>query len=134
MRKGTSYPDCYKCGKPVEPRRDQAVIRFEGEEILFQRVPMGVCGGCGERFLTATAARLVERGMVLCRPVSDPTPGGVRALRGALGLSRENMATRLEVSAQTIFRWETGRSRPTRGAARRIEGLRRKATRDRRAG
>lgn len=128
------WPNCYRCGKGVENREDQTVIRFEGEEVLFQRLPLGVCAGCGERFLTAATARKMERAMVLCRPAESPTPGSVRTLRGALGLSREALASRLGVSAQSIFRWETGRSCPTRSAVARLESLRKRAVGKRRAG
>lgn len=132
MKTHGSYPDCYKCGKPVSPREDQAVIRFEGEEVLFQRVPMGVCAGCGERYLTAAAAGRMERALLLCCPVADVTPGAMRALRDALGLPREALASRLGVSSQSVFRWETGRSKPSRLATARLEALRAKAAGKRR--
>jgi YgiT-type zinc finger domain-containing protein len=134
MTPRTTYPDCYKCGGHVESREDQAVVRFDDEEILFQRVPLGVCAGCGERFLTAKAARLMERALVLCRPPSRLTPGEIRAFRDALGISRETLASRLGVSAQTVFRWETGRSKPPPASLRRLETLRKRSLKDRRAG
>ncbi len=126
MKSQAVYPDCYKCGSEVEERRDQALLRFEGEEILFQRVPLGVCKGCGERFLTAKTARLMEHALVLCHPVEDFSPARIRTLREALKLSREAFAARLGVSAQSVFRWETGRSRPEPSTLKRIEALRKK--------
>jgi putative zinc finger/helix-turn-helix YgiT family protein len=134
MKNQRVYPDCYKCGSKVEERRHQAVVCFEGEEILFQRVPLGVCKRCGERFLTAKTARLMEHALVLCHPMEDVTPAGIRTLREALNLTREAFAARLGVSSQSIFRWETGRARPARSALTRIEALRKKKTRKRRAG
>jgi YgiT-type zinc finger domain-containing protein len=131
--KGT-YPDCYKCGSEVQERRNQALIRFEGEEILFQRVPLGVCKGCGERFLTAKTARLMEHALVLCHPIKDVTPAGIRTLREALNLTREAFAARLGVSSQSVFRWETARSLPVRSTLKRIETLRKKKIRKRQAG
>lgn len=134
MKQRRAWPNCYRCGTGVENREDQTVIRFEGEEVLFQRLPLGVCTGCGERFLTAATARKMESAMVLCRPAASPSPGSVRTLREALGLSREALASRLGVSAQSIFRWETGRSRPARSTVARLESLRKKVVEKRRAG
>ena len=67
-------------------------------------------------------------------PVKEVTPAGIRTLREALNLTREAFAARLGVSAQSIFRWETGRSRPARSTLRRLESLRKKRMRKRRAG
>lgn len=134
MKNQAAYPDCYKCGSEVQERRNQALLRFGGEEILFQRVPLGVCKGCGERFLTAKTARLMEHALVLCHPITEVTPAGIRTLREALNLTREAFAARLGVSSQSIFRWETGRSRPARSTVKRIEALRKKKIRSRRAG
>lgn len=134
MKTKAIYPNCYKCGCEVEERRDQAVLRFEGEEILFQRVPLGVCKGCGERFLTAKTARLMEHAIVLCHPVEEVSPAAIRTLREALKLSREAFAARLGVSSQSVFRWETGRSRPSRLTPKRIEALRKRGIAKRRAG
>lgn len=134
MKTTPPYPSCTKCGAVVEAREDQAVARFQGEEILFQRVPLGVCTGCGERFFPARSARLLEQATVLCSAAVPTTAGGLRALRDALKLSREALATKLRVSAQTIFRWETARSRPSRRFLDRLDALRRKAQPGRRAG
>ena len=54
--------------------------------------------------------------MVLTKPnVSDLAP---RALREAMGLSRERMARLLDVSAKTIERWEARSEPPTNRTAR----------------
>ena len=127
MKTRESFPKCYKCGSRVETREDQAIVRFEGEEILFQRVPMGVCTGCGGRFLTSQTARLMEHATVLCSSIGHPGPGHVRALREALRLSRDVFAAKIGVSGQTVFRWETGKSKPSRWALSRIEALRKRA-------
>jgi DNA-binding transcriptional regulator YiaG len=76
----------------------------------------------------------MEHALVLCHPIEDVTPGGIRTLRGALNLTREAFAARLDVSSQSIFRWETGRSRPARSTLKRIEALRKKKIGKRRAG
>ncbi|MBI4582211.1 MAG: helix-turn-helix domain-containing protein [Planctomycetes bacterium] len=40
------------------------------------------------------------------------TPGHIRALRDALGLSQQQFAARLRVSSQTVSRWERGEACP----------------------
>ena len=39
------------------------------------------------------------------------TPKQIKALRKKFG-SREHLAAELEVSSMTVYRWETGRSKP----------------------
>jgi DNA-binding transcriptional regulator YiaG len=40
------------------------------------------------------------------------TPAGIRDIRGRLGLSQEDLAARLGVSANTVYNWESGRTAP----------------------
>lgn len=47
----------------------------------------------------------------------DWDAGGVRALRRFLGLTQEDLSTRLGIRQQTISEWEVGKHRP-RGASR----------------
>ena len=53
----------------------------------------------------------------------------VRALREQLGWSREKLASELNVSAPTIWRWESGKSRPIPALAKQLEALARRAGR-----
>jgi DNA-binding transcriptional regulator YiaG len=50
-------------------------------------------------------------------PVWDA--GGVKALRGHLGLTQEELAAELNVRQQTVSEWETGQYRP-RGASEKL--------------
>ena len=52
----------------------------------------------------------------------------VAALRKRLGWSRERLAQELKVSAQSVFRWEKGRSKPIRLAVERMRQLERELT------
>ena len=49
-------------------------------------------------------------------------PARLRALRETRGLSLEDVAQRVEVSRQTVWYWETGRSAPTPRNLRRLAG------------
>lgn len=50
-------------------------------------------------------------------PVWDA--GGVKALRGHLGLTQDELAAELNVRQQTVSEWETGQYRP-RGASEQV--------------
>ena len=44
---------------------------------------------------------------------NDVTGAAIRSLREAKGLTQEELAARIHVSAKTVSKWETGRSFPT---------------------
>ncbi len=54
----------------------------------------------------------------------------VKALRERLGWSREKLASELSVSAQSIYRWEAGRTKPLPTVVRQLEALERRADRE----
>ena len=72
----------------------------------------------------STALRAASRGRTASRGHSLSAPSGteLRALRERLGLTREKLAKRLQVSPSIIFLWESGRSTPSRKAN--VEALR----------
>jgi DNA-binding transcriptional regulator YiaG len=51
------------------------------------------------------------------------TPEAIKALRLRLGLTREDVAVRLNVRATTVYRWESGRAVPLRVFARQLDAL-----------
>ena len=53
----------------------------------------------------------------------EDTSTMVRRLRGALGLTQENLARELGVTLSTVYRWEKGRSRPSGLALKALERL-----------
>ena len=55
--------------------------------------------------------------------VIDGARSQVKALRGALGLTQEQLAQRLDVSFATVNRWETGRRVPSNSSRRRLDAL-----------
>lgn len=52
-------------------------------------------------------------------------PDEVRALRARLGLSREQMARMLDTTAQSIYRWESGKVAPSPLAVRALREIER---------
>ncbi|MDI6770913.1 MAG: YgiT-type zinc finger protein [Anaerolineales bacterium] len=54
------YNDCYFCGGVVEERLLPREIRWNGKLLVFENVPMGVCGQCGEKFLRPEVAKMID--------------------------------------------------------------------------
>jgi len=63
------------------------------------------------------------------RPGRKMTPGGIRALRSRLKMTRKQFAGLLEVSPGSIFGWETGRTRPRGRSLARISEVRKMGVR-----
>jgi YgiT-type zinc finger domain-containing protein len=54
------YDDCYFCGGSVEERLVPREIRWKGELLVFENVPMGVCAQCGEKFILPEVAKKID--------------------------------------------------------------------------
>ena len=55
-----NYDDCIFCGGAVEERLLPREIRWKGELLIFEDVPMGVCTQCGEKFLRPAVAKKID--------------------------------------------------------------------------
>lgn len=75
-----------------------------------------------------SAVRVLDRLRAMALEVPDaPTPGWVRTLREAMGLTQVALARRLGVDKLSVSRWECGRSRPGAPAVAGLRRLRRRA-------
>lgn len=54
------YNDCYFCGGKVVERLLPREIRWKGQLLIFEDVPMGVCLQCGEKFLRPEVAKKID--------------------------------------------------------------------------
>jgi YgiT-type zinc finger domain-containing protein len=54
------YGNCSFCGGKVKNDRVELVYQYRGQLYIFQNVPAGVCQQCGEKYLTAKAAKEIE--------------------------------------------------------------------------
>lgn len=54
------YDDCFFCGGVVEERFLPREVRWKGELLVFEDVPMGVCTQCGEKFLRPEVAKKID--------------------------------------------------------------------------
>ncbi len=55
------YGDCYYCGGEVLEREVDLDFRWGGRLFIIERVPVGVCQQCGERFFTAAVSEELDR-------------------------------------------------------------------------
>ena len=55
------YGDCYFCGGQVKEKKIELDYRYKGKLHVFQAVPTGVCVQCGEKYLTAHTAKVIEK-------------------------------------------------------------------------
>lgn len=84
----------------------------------------------GELVLRPQAARLIDRMRVMARDLPDrPTPGWIRTLREALGLTQREMGERAGVDKLSVSRWERGEVRPGPGSVEALRRLRKQAAR-----
>ena len=54
------YGDCSFCGGEVKEESVELDYRYKEELYIFRDVPAGVCQQCGEKYLTARAAKAIE--------------------------------------------------------------------------
>ncbi|MFM9957270.1 MAG: helix-turn-helix domain-containing protein [Phycisphaerales bacterium] len=99
---------------------------------MFVLVPAKWCAmdASGEVLFKPDAIRLLDRVQAMAmRTPKAPTPGYVRTLREALGLTQTQLGERLGVDKMTVARWEWGKIKPSARAAKALDSLRRSAGR-----
>ena len=55
-----TYGDCTYCGGEVHEKRERIDYRYHGQLFIMENVPVGVCGQCGEKFLTSEISKKLE--------------------------------------------------------------------------
>ena len=96
----------------MRPRRGALSLPVNGEPTRVPDVPHLHCRACGENVLTMEQAGILEAG-ALARYRSRHhllTADEIRALRGRLGLTQAALAKLLRLGANTLSRWEAGRT------------------------
>ena len=82
----------------------------------------------GELILLPPAIHLLDRLRALCTPVPEKcTPGRIKTLREALGLSAGELAAELRIDASLLDALETGKNKPSPEVGSALERLRRQA-------
>jgi YgiT-type zinc finger domain-containing protein len=54
------YGDCSFCGGEVKEEVVELDYRYKGNLYVFREVPAGVCQQCGEKYLVADTAKVIE--------------------------------------------------------------------------
>ena len=84
----------------------------------------------GQIGFTLQGARFLDRIRALMIKADGPsTPGYLRSMRQALGLTQEELAGKIGVNKLTISRWERGELRPSATSMRALRTFRDRSTR-----
>ena len=109
------------------------VCRLPDGRYLTVELPEGSAAAdplTGELILQPLAIHLLDRLRVLVSPLpATTTAGRLRTLREALGVSRPELAARLQVEETHLADWESGRTRPSAEQLAALERLRQQAVR-----
>ena len=106
--------------------------RLPDGRTIFVLVPGRWCENdvSGEVVFRPEAVRLIDRVQALAMQTPPrPTPGRIRTLREALGLTQADLAEKLGVDKMTVARWEWGKMVPSAPAIKALDRLRRGAGR-----
>lgn len=100
---------CVQCGNP-KPKRGTVVQELDAAGVQFAAsVPALVCGRCGESYVEAKDLSRLE--LTAARWLADMgqrRPDVFRFMRKALGFRGVDLAALLDVTPETISRWENG--------------------------
>jgi YgiT-type zinc finger domain-containing protein len=106
---------CARCAADLEPATETLSIELPRTALVVTGdVPAARCPACGdvrvddrvrERFLLASCCALADAGV--------RTGEALRHMRKASGLRAADLARLLDVTAETISHWETGKAAPS---------------------
>jgi len=87
-------------------------------------VPMRRDTKTGKLNYTPSALRTLDHLRALIQQVDrESSPGHIKSMRDALGMTQQQLANRLKVSSQTVSRWERGEVQPNTAALTRLRRL-----------
>jgi putative transcriptional regulator len=113
-RKARRLPEdaCTTCATLMLPRRGTLSLPVNGEPTPVRDVPHLHCPACGENVLTMEEVGILEAGaLALYRSRHHLlTADEIRALREQLGVTQAALAKLLRLGANTVSRWEAGRT------------------------
>ena len=106
----TPAPRCYACKKPALRVEARTVSRTLDGQRYEAMIPADVCGACGEATFAADDLGRFEEAVTLALvDVGAGGPDAVRWLRKRAGLSGVALASALDVTPETVSRWESGK-------------------------
>lgn len=116
--------NCMECGGQMKVERGtHKYVECGLDTITLVNVEIRTCAQCGER--EVVIPKMPELHRLIARLVADKdgplAPKEIRFLRKYLGLSGADFAKRIQVSPETLSRWENGKAdmgRPYEGLLR----------------
>jgi putative zinc finger/helix-turn-helix YgiT family protein len=101
---------CVQC-KSLKLRASEAsTTRTIAGRTFTATVPAVVCGQCGEVYLDGAALERVDLHVAAALATAGERAGeALKFMRKALGYSGRELATLLDVTVESVSRWETGR-------------------------
>lgn len=123
-----------KSNKPTNPLTDDIpfTAKLPDGRTLFALVPARWCelDVTGEVLFKPKAVAFLDRLQVMAMKLpKEPTPGFIRTLREALGLTQAQLGERLGVEKMTVYRWERGMVKPGAAARKALDRVRKEAGR-----
>ena len=94
--------------------------------LLFLRLPTRMTGRDRDGSLTfnAEGLQVLDKIQVLAmKTPPKPSPGYLKTVRAALGVTQADFAQRLGYSTISVKKWETGNARPGAAAVKKIQKL-----------
>ena len=103
---------CPECGTTMRERREELAHSVNGEEVRVPEIPHLRCPSCGEVVLRFDEARqLRERAFARYREQNGLLSAEeILTIRERLGMTQSMFARLLRLGANTISRWEAGRT------------------------
>jgi putative zinc finger/helix-turn-helix YgiT family protein len=100
---------CPECGGKVEKALVADTVEV-GRHEFTARVPAFKCRGCGEVYFDGPALEKLElRAAVELAKAGESSPEVMRFMRKALGMKAAELAALLDLTPETVSRWETGK-------------------------
>lgn len=124
MSKGTRA----KSGRGSESADVPYTMRLPSGRTLLVLIPAKWCETdvSGATAFTPEAVRMLDRVRAVAMDTPHtPTPGYIRTLREALGMTQTQLAERIGVDKMTVARWEWGKMAPSASAVAALDSLRR---------
>ncbi len=120
----TMTPKCYACGSKRLTESKREVRRPIGSRVFTGSYPALACAACGEATADSRAVLAIELGIARELAEAGPRNGDeFKFLRKMTGLRAVEVAELLDVSAETVSRWENDKQALERRAVAIVAGL-----------
>ena len=100
---------CAQCDGKVEKTLISETVEV-GRHVFSARIPAFKCRGCGEMYFEGPVLERLELGAAVeLAKAGEATPETMRFMRKTLGFKAAELGELLDVTPETVSRWETGK-------------------------